>query len=42
MHTAAFAVLAPLLARFARWSAVRAATQTAALILVATAVAMGI
>lgn len=34
-------VLAPLLARFARWSAARAGTQAATLILVAIAVAMG-
>jgi hypothetical protein len=35
------AALAPLLARFARWSAARAATQTATLIVVAIAVALG-
>ena len=34
------AALAPLLARFARWSAARAATQTATLIVVAAAVAV--
>jgi membrane associated rhomboid family serine protease len=33
--------LAPLLARFARWSAARAATQAATLIVMATAVAIG-
>jgi hypothetical protein len=33
--------LAPLLARFARWSAARAALQTATLIVVAIAVAVG-
>jgi hypothetical protein len=33
--------LAPLLARFARWSAARAAAQTATLIVVAIAVALG-
>ena len=35
------AALTPLLARFARWSAARAAAQTATLIVVATAVALG-
>ena len=35
------AVLAPLLARFARWSAVRAAAQTATLIVVSIAVGLG-
>ena len=35
------AVLAPLLARFARWSAARAAAQTATLIVMAIAVALG-
>jgi hypothetical protein len=35
------AALAPLLARFARWSAARAAAQTATLIVVAIAVALG-
>jgi len=35
------AALAPLLARFARWSAVRAAAQTATLIVVAIALAIG-
>jgi hypothetical protein len=35
------AVLAPLLVRFARWSAARAAAQTATLIVVAIAVAVG-
>jgi hypothetical protein len=35
------AALTPLLARFARWSAVRAAVQTATLIVVAIAVAVG-
>lgn len=35
------AALAPLLARFARWSAARAATQTATLIIVAVVVAIG-
>jgi hypothetical protein len=35
------AALAPLLARFARWSAARAALQTATLIVVAIAVAVG-
>jgi hypothetical protein len=34
-------VLAPLLARFARWSAARAAAQTATLIVAAIAVAIG-
>jgi hypothetical protein len=33
--------LAPLLARFACWSAIRAAVQTATLIVVAVAVAVG-
>ena len=35
------AALAPLLTRFARWSAVRAAVQTATLIVVAIAVGVG-
>jgi hypothetical protein len=35
------AALAPLLARFARWSAARAAAQTATLIVVAIAVGLG-
>jgi hypothetical protein len=35
------AALAPLLARFARWSAARAAAQTATLIVVAIAVGPG-